>query len=267
MTTPTLPAAIKSPTLPGLLPDAEAQRIVDNVVRFWPDDGSPAVLRREVVPDERMILEARRLRLHALLRPMREAGEELRRAAEAIAATMMCFTSMRNVEDPQGLIAAYVQAMSDLPIFAVLAACEDAKAGKIKGQDSDFMPSTALMIPAAEKRVFPVEGERLMIQKTLDGKVADPELTREQKDKLHVGLRAVADAITVEKGTRMPNGKFIPDDRTPPALRDSLNASTQAKILAEYRRLKRDPVYADKARTILLSPALAGPVRQQRRRG
>lgn len=247
--------AKSEPTLPGITPDAEAQRIVEDVISFYPDDGSPVSLRRDLTRPERDLLDGRKLQLNAILRPVSDASEERRRTAEALAAMFLGFPSMRNV-DAQTMITAYVLHLESLPLFAVMKACEDVVRKRVKDLDSDWPPTSPRMYEIAERHVFPVEGERLMIEKALVGRVPEVEkLTPEAVER--IGAKAMA--LSQELNKKVERERSETDART----LAELAAGSNAAIMREYQRLGVEPKYADKAKTILLSPGLAG-IREKR---
>lgn len=231
-----------------LMFDAEARRVVDDVVSFWPDDGSPVALRRELTKDERRSLAARRLELDRVLRPVRAASEDMKRAAECIAQLFLGFPSMRNI-DAQGMVTAYVQHMSHLPLYAIRAACEDVTKGRVKGLDPDWPPTSVRLVEVANPHVAPQEEEITTITKALAGKVPEREPTPEERERVRIGLRKMSESF--QGG--VDHERVERAERVQKSMIDGVNE----KILREYARLGREPAYADPARTILLSPALA----------
>lgn len=241
--------AVKVETVAAPQPDLEARGIIDNTTMFWPDDGSPPEMRRQLTQRERNRLQLRASELHRAVRPIATASEEKRRLAQSLAAMFLGFPSMRN-SDNQATVAAYIMAMEGFPLFAGIAACEDVVKRRVQELDPDFPPTAPRMCDLAAKHVSPVVGERLMIEKTLAAKKQDPQLTPEQRERVGKGLRQMAEEMAAvnEEGRRE-------------AMRQNIERrmqESQRAILAEYARRGLEPAYADKEQTILLSPELAG---------
>ncbi len=226
--------------------DVGVGQIIEQVVDFWPETGS-ASLRRDLTRPEKAALGGRADELKLALRPISQASEEMRRAAEALAQLFLGFPSMRNV-DAQAMITAYVQHMSDMPLFAVRAACDDVVKGKVKGLDPDWPPTSVRLVEIAEKHSRPLIEESIRISKTLTGKQTVVEVSPEERARVGEKLKVMAQDMT--KAT----GKEASDQAK--ATLAKMASDNQEKILAEYRRLGIEPSYADPARTMLVSPSL-----------
>lgn len=241
--------AVNADSVPSPKPDAEVRGIIDNLVCFWPDDGSPLELRRELADTERGKLQLRARDLHSAMRPINSATEDKRRLAQALAAMFLGFPSMRN-SDNQATVSAYIMAMEGFPLFAGLAACDDIMKRRVPDLDPDFPPTAPRMCDIAAKHTNPAVGERLMIERTLAGKTREMRLSPEERDRVGRGLRQVADAMNADlEIERQERKRQNVENRT---------AESQQAILAEYARRGLAPVYADRDKTILLSLELAG---------
>lgn len=235
-----------APTLPGLRPDVEAKRLVDELVAFWPENGKPE-LRRAITVSDKRALEKRVKELHGLLRPTFEASEERKRAAQAIAQMFTGFPSMRNA-DAQGLTAAYLAILEDQPLFAIVAACKDVAQGKVESLDVDWPPSSGRVHEQARKHAGGPTLELIRIRKTLDGEVQRRPVDKKEERRVGVGLQRMAEDLKAQD-----------DARTEKLMAEAAERQKRfndAAILREYRRLGIEPVYADEGRTVLVSPSL-----------
>lgn len=234
------------PSLP-LAKNDEAANVVDNVVDFWPDDGQPASLRRALTATEKKTLETRAVELVRVLRPISYASEEMKRAAQEIATLFLGFPSMRNIDAPT-MVSAYVQHLSDLPIFAVRAAVEDVVRGRVKGLDPDWAPTSVRLHEVAQKHVTPIIEEQLRIEKTMKGVVPAPELTPEERDQIGQKFHAFAKDVTQKIERELSD--------TAKRTLGRISDADRAAQLREYERLGIEPQWADKAKTTLISPSL-----------
>lgn len=238
------------PTLPGLLPDAEAARLVDELVTFWPEDTTATVeLRRAITVTDKRKLEKRLRELQSLLRPLSEASEERKRAATAIAQMFTGFPSMRNA-DGEGLTAAYLAILEDQPIFAVVAACKDVAQGKIPDLDTDWAPSSGRLHEQARKHAADPLMELVRIRKTLKGEPSRRPTDPATQKKIGEGLKQQASAMVAEQNEK------IDSDRK--RMREEMAARSRYRneraMLAEYHRLGVEPRYAGDG--VLISPSL-----------
>src|SRR5262245_47372714 len=174
--------------------DENARAVVDEVVSFWPNDGSKAVLRREMSFTERAILHDRQRIIHGLLRPL--SSEDRKVAARVIAAMFLGFPNMRQ-GDPQATVAAYVIAMSGFPLFAIVEACEDVSQRRVGDINPDFAPTAPRMCELATRHLVPLSGELLVIEKTIVAKVHEKVISPEERERIKTGLRELADAMIV----------------------------------------------------------------------
>src|SRR5215831_824323 len=224
-------------------PDPQVQSLVTELVGFWPNDGSPVILRREQTRLERDRLRLRQRDLAMLLRPM--GVEDRKHAGKALAAMFLGFPNMR-VSNSEGIITAYIMALADFPLFAVTEACEDVVKRRVD-INPDFAPTAPRMGDLATAHLAPLRGELATIEKTLSARVLEKEITPAERERISVGLHELA-AHMVEKHNidgeireRLAHQAVVLQE-----------ANTKA-ILGEYRRLGIEPVYADEAKTILLS--------------
>lgn len=234
--------------LPSLATQARAAEIIDQRVSFWPDDGTAPVLRAPLTGDEKQALQNRMVELVRELRPISTATEEKKRASQALAAMFMGFPSLRNT-DNAAMVAAYLMALDDLPVSAVIKACEDVAKRRVKGTDPDFPPTGPRLYEVAQKYTRPAEGERIKIKRTLDAKVGDAPISPEERKRTAEKARAFADEMKakLEKETGLAGE----------AMERKMAELNHRGIENEWTRYGMEPRFADKAKTIPISLALA----------
>lgn len=235
-----------APTLPGLRPDTEAKRLVEELVAFWPENGKPE-LRRAITVSDKRALEKRMKELNSLLRPTAEASEDRKRAAQAIAQMFTGFPSMRNA-DAQGLTAAYLAILEDQPIFAITAACKDVAQGKVEAIDPDWPPSSGRVHEQARQHAAAPLLELIRIKKTIDGEVQRRPLDKNEEKRVGIGLQKMSEDLKAADDARMEKLQADQAERQ--------KRYNDAAILREYRRLGIEPIYADAERRVLVSPSL-----------
>src|SRR6476661_8930321 len=87
---------LRGHSLGSVAPDPEIQSTIDRLVAFWPNDGSPIVLRRDPTESERNKLTLRYRDLHVALRPM--SLEDKKKAGRALATMFLGMPTMRNAD-------------------------------------------------------------------------------------------------------------------------------------------------------------------------
>jgi hypothetical protein len=86
--------------------------------------------------EARSALQARAVDLHAALRPISLASEEMKRAAEACAHLLGAYANNR-VADPLGQAKLYATHLQDQPLFAIRQACDDFRNRRVFDVNSD----------------------------------------------------------------------------------------------------------------------------------
>lgn len=233
----------KGPALPGLAdPGAEAREVIAETVAFWPEDGRGATLARPLKAEEKRVLHDRLKGLSAELREMGPVERE--RAAQAVAQMFLAFPSTRNI-DAAAMVSAYVAGMQDLPLAAIVAACEDVAKGRVKGIDPDWPPTGPRLHAIAKKHTARPETERLRIQRALAGTVARAAVTKEERERVGAKVRELADKLVSD---RIEEREVVNK-----AALETMGARTLDTQLRQYESAGVKPVYADQSRKTLLS--------------
>ena len=252
--------AARPPTFPGLLPDAEALMLADSFQTHI--DGLELVVDRMPTAIDRQILARRSAAIDEALRPVSETGRAP--AAEVIAGLLVGYGYIRNDPHAEQTITVYVKHLETIPLFAVRAACEDVKGGRVFDIDQrtgnrrpispDKEPSTVRLRMVAQKHVDALKAEQWRFDKVLRAKraVAAPasEEERRRVAELFKGLQASLTA-----------GVATEDVERAAELARKAEEGRRARdqeIVAEYVELGIEPM---KIAGVLISPELA---RQQR---
>jgi hypothetical protein len=236
--------ALREPTLPGLLPDAEALALADSFKTEL--DGHRIILDRMPTAVERQMMVRRSSEIGAALKPLSIA--QIPAAAEAIAGLLVGYGYARGDRAAEQTVTVYVKHLEQVPLFAIRAACEDVKAGRVfdvdqrtgnrKPLNPDKEPSTIRLRQIAQKHVDALEAERWRFDKVLMAKralppPADPAM-RKRIEKLFFGLRerlaanmAGEDLAAAEDAVRKTEAKI---------------ESRRLEVAAEYERLGVEPV-------------------------
>lgn len=191
-----------------------------------------AVVAGEIIPGhalpagDRQALAARRAELEAAL-GHRDAGS----AAGHVAWLLGLFPSVRAAaDDPEAVLAAYVQVLADQPPWAVGEACRWWSRGLVTGQSKRYAPTPPELLDAAVEAARPWHEERRAIIDVLDAvpaAVVDPDRRRSLADRMA--------ALAAEmRGTRRPE---------PPV--------TAGEVEAANRRFRGDAPVSDELKARL----------------
>lgn len=213
---------VAQPALPGLAPDVEAATIAA-AYHARIDDYGQGVLGLPTLPtaQERAILEQRLGELSRALQPISYAVADRERAMKAFGRLFLGYPTLENVNKAEKA-ATYTIDLGDLPAFAIEAAVDDVKKGRIKDLDPDYPPSSPRMykiaaahrdeIAAKEKRPI----ERVLSVKMLSKPVQTPkeaakvgELMRD----LASGLRVDLDDADLRERKKLFEKQVAGDDR------------------------------------------------------
>ena len=251
--------ATRAPTLPGLLPDVEALRLAEGF-RAQEQDGQ-MVLARMPTPDEKETLARRTAEIAIVLEPVGSDRMRQAEASEIIAGLLVGYGYARGDKAAAQTVAVYVKHLDMLPVFAIRAACEDVKAGRVYDIDArtgnrkpispDKEPSTVRLRQVAEKHVDALLAEKWKFDRVLRAKRALPppldEAGRVRMAAKLIGLKEDLQAADAEED--------LEREAAAARLAERQNASRDDMILAEYKQLGIEPIYA--ANGILVSPSLA----------
>jgi len=239
--------------IPGLMPDDEAMRVVEKFNVF--EDNGESMLTRLPTSVERSIMQRRAQALNGQLRPVSLTMTDKDAAVRALSSMFAGFPSLRNA-DAQGMIAAYLLDLQELPLFAVEAACADVRKGRIAGLDKDWPPTSPRVYEAAQRHAAKVYGEKLKFDRVLAiTKVVPPPMTEAETKEMHGKLKKLS--ASVEDKFEAENAAMM--ER---ATKRTLG-NTQKLILDAWRARGQEPVYA--APGIMVSPFLIDRLKESGR--
>ena len=245
-------------TLPGLLPDVEALDLARGFRVVV--EGLEVLVDRMPTMIEREIMASRAGAIGQALTPIAERREDREDAAAAIASMLVGYNSTRKDKAAAETVTVYLEHLKGVPLFAIRAACEDVKAGRVYDVekrtgnriplDPDFPPSTVRLRMVAQKHVEVLQNERWQFAKVLRAKraIAPPpdEAQRKRVSELFKDLQAKMTASIATEDL----------DRTAELARktEDQRRRRDCEILAEYERLGVEPL---RIAGVLVSPELA----------
>lgn len=201
--------AVSGPTLPGLLPNVEIRRLAESFA-IKPDDANRPTIDRFPTVLEREMLSKRFSDLERALTPISRdlpapapdgTPSSDRRIAAMLLGKMFMGWGMTSGRDAADRVSAFLDHLSEQPLFAVEAACRDATSRKLTKPNGDpvdftYPPSSTVLGAAASRHAADLFFERLKIDKIIYTKrLAPPEPTAAEKQKMQTMLRGVADAL------------------------------------------------------------------------
>lgn len=239
---------VKSPN-----PEAtdEVVALVDYLASTIAMQGSMRTMARLPTEEERIKLQARQIALQTKMRAVSytKHGPTLGLAGAAIAEMFQGFITWK--PDPkikEQSIGWYVHELSDLPLFAIEAACMDVRMGRVPDLKPDFPPSSARMVQLAREHMIPVAAQYSRVKAVLQITVVrrddtDPEMAA----RVSKNLRELADNL---------NAKHVQQETEE---REKIAKKTiernQKDVLAEYAAHGLTPIQAAKGITISMSLA------------
>lgn len=156
-------------------------------------------------PTDRKDLEAYRRDLHATLRAISMAKAEQTTARAAVGTLLQTYINARS-GDYAGTLDAYVAFLRDQPLWAILAALEDFRHGRVFDLDAeggkvpftiDHAPSAARILDQVKKHTAAMEDERGRVMRLLAiTKVREPEISEAERERVAVQIRLLADQLT-----------------------------------------------------------------------
>lgn len=169
---------VHEPTLPGLLPDKDALDVARSFTTVL--DGHEFLIDRMLDQAERDVLTRRASALSDVLMPLSKRRSDQVAAASVIAALLVGYGVGRKDRAAAETVTVYLEHLKSVPLFAIRAACEDVKAGRVfdvdrrtgnrTPLDPDFPPSTVRLRAVAEKHVKAVEDEKFVFDRVLRAK-------------------------------------------------------------------------------------------------
>lgn len=259
---------IREPTLPGLLPNVEAINLANSFGAAL--DGSGYVVARMPTLLERQVLSSRSSAIERALRPIRETREDRAAAGEAIAGLLVGYGYARNDPAAEQTIAVYVKHLETIPLFAVVAACEDVRAGLVYDVERrtgnriplspDKEPSTIRLRAVAQKHVDKLADEKyrfdrvLRANRTLPAPIGEAEraVVADKFKELQADMvrRAAASGL----GTELTPAEREKLQAARAAAEDRRRAAAERLIVGEYEGLGLAPVRSPNG--ILISLAM-----------
>jgi hypothetical protein len=250
--------AARAPTLPGLLPDVEALRLAESFRTY--EEYGQAVLDRMPTADEKQAMTRRSQDIASALKLIGDGVMAKAEAAEIIAGLLVGYGYARGDKAAAQTVTVYVKHLETVPLFAIRAACEDVKAGRVFDVDRrtgnrvplspDKEPSTVRLRAVAQKHVDALLAEQWKFDRVLRAKRAlpppVPEAERARIAAKFANLGEDLKAATADDDLERENVAARVAER--------MNAARDEDILAEYARLGVEPV---RSGGLLVSPELA----------
>lgn len=250
-----------APTLPGLLPNVEARAIADRfrIIR----EGGAELLNRMPTGAERMILASRLRAIDEALAPISANKTDWDRADQVVADLLVGYGITRNDRNAAQTITAYLKHLDKMPIFAIRAACDDVKAGRVYDVDKrtgnrialdpDYPPSTIRLRVVAQKHVDKLLDERLIFERVTRARRAlPPPPSDAERARIAAGFEELKRSMA-EASLETPEEAEARIERER-AKRERALADGEAEIEREYARLGLEPV---RLGGFLVSPSIA----------
>lgn len=163
---------------------------------------------------------------------------------EAVGAALSAmFAGFPNAKglDPHSTIATYIAKLSDLPAWAIVAACTDVEHGAVAGMSPDYPPSASRMYQIAESKVAELRIEKRKIETVLSARPADvPARTPEEIERIATKMKVFAeDRAAKEQPDPAMRARQQAENERQTAERIKRN---DADIQREYRAHGLEPV-------------------------
>jgi len=187
-----------APTLPGLLPNVEALDLANS---FRPTvEGFQVLINRMPSMTERHVMVTRSEALALALTPIGNRRDDQVAAASVIASLLVGYSSSRKDKSAAETVTVYLEHLKGIPLFAIKAACEDVKAGRVYDVekrtgnriplDPDFPPSTVRLRSIAQKHVDAIANEKNRFDRVLRAKRTLPApITEAQRQVVGEGFK------------------------------------------------------------------------------
>lgn len=246
--------SVRGATLPGLLPDVEALDILDSIEVEVLD--RITMVSRVPEPAERKVLQARRAKLTASLRPISQNLSEQDKAVAKISTMLYGFPSLANRAAP--LIAAFTTHLMDLPLFAIEEACDAVIHRTIRLPDGkrpgpEWAPTSPVVHMEAEARAARYAQERRRIETVLETRrLIPPPMTDERRAEMAALFTGLADSMRMSDEEK--RGKLV-REREP-----RLKRINDENIIAAWRHEGYQP--QRNAGGELITPALYRSIHQ-----
>lgn len=234
------------PTLPGLLPNVEALALANSFGARL--EVYEVMVVRMPTMAERQILSSRNDALAGALTPIGDRREDQVTAASVIASLLVGYSSARKDKSAAETVTVYLEHLKTVPLFAIRAACEDVKAGRVYDVerrtgnriplDPDFPPSTVRLRSVAQKHVEVMASEKYRFELVLRAKRALPPPISEE-ERTAVGERFKE--LQADMAARAAISS-LEETAAKLARADEQRARGERLIVAEYEALGLEPV-------------------------
>lgn len=238
--------AVHAPTLPGLLPNVEALRLAQSFHAML--EGHEVLVDRLPTAVERQQLSARADALAVALRPIGESSDDRGGASVAIAAMLVGYGAGRKDKAAAETVAVYLEHLGGIPLFAVRAACDDVKCGRVYDVekrtgnriplDPDFPPSTVRLRSVAQKHVDELAIEKWRFDRLLRAKrIIAPPISEAERARMAENFKGLQrDMASRSAATELEEAE------RKARLADEARARNEQTIVAEYAALGLEPV-------------------------
>lgn len=182
----------------GMLPEApEVRRVVRQAAPYY--EGCVPVIRRQLTAVERQLLQRRNGDLAAALRPFVDRPTERTMAQVLLGKFFAGYPSLINADAPT-MVAAYMDRLGSMPVFALARALIDIAKGNVRVRDKwgrevtldrDFPPSADRIYDQMQKIIQPMTDEQMQIGKVLNARKVVPadETDPEVRARIGAGLK------------------------------------------------------------------------------
>lgn len=212
-------------------------------------DRGTHTLSKEIPDADRRVLTDR---LHSLSRQLTGLGISAAGRDRAAAAVLAMFRDgwpLYRVDNPVKIVAAYVNALQDHPVWAVESVCGALAKGMVDDANVDYPPSAARVVQLCTDKTTDLRAQRLKFQRVLAIKeIRPPQMSGEQRERMRGKFQQLRDDLAPDQ---------IGEDE-----RRALEESTRRKrqrdeslILREYKALGKEPLRTSAG--VLISPWLA----------
>lgn len=215
--------AIQNSMLPGLVPGADAAQIVAMI--HVHNEGRGLELSRFPNEREMTILKTRTDELNFQLKPISYADAMRQKAVAAFSDMFRGYPALANT-DTRALLNDFLTHLKEYPLFAIVAACEDVKHGRVKDIRIDRVPNTVQLRRVVEGYVADVREEKFHIDQRLTiKKILTPVMPAEQRKKFGQALADLAESMRapLEREKQEARDRFVAvslDRREKDILRD-----------------------------------------------
>ena len=238
--------AVREQTLPGLLPNEEALELANGFGATL--EGFEVLIVRMPTATERQIMTSRNAALVEALTPIGESRDAQSEAATVVASLLVGYGSTRRDKAAAETVTVYLEHLRGVPLFAIRAACEDVKAGRVYDVerrtgnriplDPDFPPSTIRLRQVAQKHVDAMELERSRFDRVLRAKkTLPPPICEEERRAVGERFRE----LQADMARRVAEGDLEETARKA-RLADEARTRNERLIVAEYEALGLEPV-------------------------